>query len=52
MPPDLAAAPAEFRNHVTHTATRDRGQLTVYLRELGVPILSIYGPSVDENPFA
>jgi hypothetical protein len=26
--------------------------LTVYLRELGVPIPSIYGPSADENPFA
>jgi hypothetical protein len=24
----------------------------VYLRELGVPIPSIYGPSADENPFA
>jgi uncharacterized damage-inducible protein DinB len=29
-----------------------RGQLTVYLRELDVPIPSIYGPSADENPFA
>ncbi len=29
-----------------------RGQLTVYLRELGVPIPSIYGPSADQNPFA
>jgi uncharacterized damage-inducible protein DinB len=28
-----------------------RGQLTVYLRELNVPIPSIYGPSADENPF-
>jgi len=27
-----------------------RGQLTVYLRELGVPIPSIYGPSADETP--
>jgi uncharacterized damage-inducible protein DinB len=31
---------------------RHRGQLTVYLRALGVPIPSIYGPSADENPFA
>jgi hypothetical protein len=23
----------------------------VYLRELGVPLPSIYGPSADENPF-
>jgi hypothetical protein len=24
----------------------------VYLKELNVPIPSIYGPSADENPFA
>ena len=35
-------------NHWYH----HRGQLTVYLRALGVPIPSIYGPSADENPFA
>jgi uncharacterized damage-inducible protein DinB len=35
-------------NHWYH----HRGQLTVYLRELGVPIPSIYGPTADENPFA
>jgi uncharacterized damage-inducible protein DinB len=35
-------------NHWYH----HRGQLTMYLRELGVPIPSIYGPSADENPFA
>jgi len=35
-------------NHWYH----HRGQLTVYLRELGVSIPSIYGPSADENPFA
>jgi uncharacterized damage-inducible protein DinB len=34
-------------NHWYH----HRGQLTVYLRELGVSIPSIYGPSADENPF-
>jgi uncharacterized damage-inducible protein DinB len=34
-------------NHWYH----HRWQLTVYLRELGVPIPSIYGPSADENPF-
>jgi uncharacterized damage-inducible protein DinB len=34
-------------NHWYH----HRGQLTVYLRTLGVPIPSIYGPSADENPF-
>lgn len=35
-------------NHQYH----HRGQLTVYLRELNVPVPSIYGPSADENPFA
>jgi uncharacterized damage-inducible protein DinB len=35
-------------NHWYH----HRGQLLVYLRELGVPVPSIYGPSADENPFA
>lgn len=29
-----------------------RGQLSVYLRQVGVPVPSIYGPSADENPFA
>ena len=32
-------------NHIIH----HRGQLTVYLRELGVPVPSIYGPSADEG---
>src|SRR5688500_8219619 len=35
-------------NHWHH----HRGQLSVYLRELNVPVPSIYGPSADENPFA
>jgi len=35
-------------NHWYH----HRGQLSVYLRQLGVPVPSIYGPSADENPFA
>lgn len=35
-------------NHWYH----HRGQLTVYLRALDIPIPSIYGPSADENPFA
>lgn len=34
-------------NHYYH----HRGQLSVYLRELNVPVPSIYGPSADENPF-
>ena len=33
-------------NHMVH----HRGQMTVYLRMLGVPIPSIYGPSGDEQP--
>jgi uncharacterized damage-inducible protein DinB len=35
-------------NHVYH----HRGQLSVYLRMLDVPVPSIYGPSADDNPFA
>ena len=34
-------------NHLYH----HRGQLSVYLRLLDVPLPSIYGPSADENPF-
>lgn len=34
-------------NHWYH----HRGQLSVYLRQLNVPVPSIYGPSADENPF-
>ena len=34
-------------NHWYH----HRGQLSVYLRMLDVPMPSIYGPSADENPF-
>ena len=35
-------------NHLVH----HRGQLSVYMRMLDVPVPSIYGPSADENPFA
>jgi len=35
-------------NHTYH----HRGQLSVYLRLLNVPVPSIYGPSADENPWA
>jgi uncharacterized damage-inducible protein DinB len=35
-------------NHWYH----HRGQLTVYLRLLGIAVPSIYGPSADESPFA
>jgi uncharacterized damage-inducible protein DinB len=34
-------------NHWYH----HRGQLSVYLRLLEVPVPVIYGPSADENPF-
>jgi len=33
-------------NHVIH----HRGQLSVYLRLLGVPLPSVYGPTADEAP--
>ncbi len=42
-----ALARSVMLNHWYH----HRGQLTVYLRELDVPVPSIYGPSADENPF-
>jgi uncharacterized damage-inducible protein DinB len=35
-------------NHWYH----HRGQLSVYLRLLDVPVPSIYGPSADESPFS
>ncbi len=34
-------------NHWYH----HRGQLSIYLRLLDVPVPSIYGPSADDNPF-
>jgi len=34
-------------NHLYH----HRGQLSVYLRLLNIPVPPIYGPSADENPF-
>ena len=44
--PRVALARSIMLNHWYH----HRGQLTVYLRELGVAVPSIYGPSADENP--
>lgn len=46
--PRVAFLRSVMLNHWYH----HRGQLTVYLRALGVPIPSIYGPSADESPFA
>ena len=46
--PRAAFLRAIMLNHWYH----HRGQLAVYLRQLNVPVPSIYGPSADENPFA
>src|SRR5918994_5196266 len=46
--PRIAMLRSVMLNHWYH----HRGQLSVYLRELDVPVPSIYGPSADENPFA
>lgn len=46
--PRAALLRAVMLNHWYH----HRGQLSTYLRQLGVALPSIYGPSADENPFA
>ena len=46
--PRIRMLRAIMLNHWYH----HRGQLSVYLRALDVPLPSIYGPSADENPFA
>jgi uncharacterized damage-inducible protein DinB len=46
--PRVAIVRTLLLNHTVH----HRGQLSVYLRLLDVPVPSIYGPSADENPFA
>jgi uncharacterized damage-inducible protein DinB len=45
--PRIAFLRTILLNHSYH----HRGQLSVYLRLLDVPVPSIYGPSADENPF-
>jgi uncharacterized damage-inducible protein DinB len=45
--PKAAVLRALLMNHTYH----HRGQLSVYLRLLDVPVPAIYGPSADENPF-
>ena len=45
--PRIAVIRSIMLNHWYH----HRGQLSVYLRVLGIPVPSIYGPSADENPF-
>jgi uncharacterized damage-inducible protein DinB len=44
--PRLTLLRSTLLNHWYH----HRGQLTVYLRELDVPVPAIYGPSADEHP--
>jgi uncharacterized damage-inducible protein DinB len=46
--PRIGVIRSLIMNHIYH----HRGQLSVYLRLLDVPVPSIYGPSADENPFA
>jgi uncharacterized damage-inducible protein DinB len=45
--PRAAMVRSVMLNHWYH----HRGQLTVYLRLLDVPLPSVYGPSADEKPF-
>jgi uncharacterized damage-inducible protein DinB len=51
---ELMAMPksAALRNFLCNHLVHHRGQLTVYLRLLDVPLPSVYGPTADENPFA
>lgn len=46
--PRIAVLRSIMLNHWYH----HRGQLSVYLRLLDIPVPVIYGPSADENPFA
>jgi len=47
---DMSKA-ALIRSIVLNHTYHHRGQLSVYLRLLDVPVPSIYGPSADEAPF-
>ena len=51
---ELMAAPriGVVRSFLLNHWVHHRGQLSVYLRLLDVPVPSIYGPSADQNPFA
>jgi uncharacterized damage-inducible protein DinB len=46
--PRVAVLRTTMLNHLYH----HRGQLSVYLRLLDVPVPVVYGPTADENPFA
>lgn len=50
---ELMAMPKSvaLRNFLCNHLVHHRGQLTVYLRLLDVPLPSVYGPTADENPF-
>ncbi len=45
--PRIGVVRSIMLNHWYH----HRGQMSVYLRLLNVPVPSIYGPSADENPW-
>lgn len=45
--PRIAVLRTVLLNHLYH----HRGQLSVYLRLLDVPVPVVYGPTADENPF-
>lgn len=45
--PRVEALRTNVLNHLYH----HRGQMSVYLRLLDVPVPSVYGPTADENPF-
>jgi uncharacterized damage-inducible protein DinB len=45
--PKIALVRSFLLSHWYH----HRGQMTVYLRLLNIPVPSVYGPSADENPF-
>jgi uncharacterized damage-inducible protein DinB len=46
--PRAAVLRTALLNHLYH----HRGQLSVYLRLLDVPVPVVYGPTADENSFA
>lgn len=46
--PRVALLRSILLNHWYH----HRGQMSVYLRLLDLPVPSVYGPTADENPFA
>ncbi len=45
--PKVSVLRSFVMNHLIH----HRGQLSVYLRQLDIPLPSLYGPSADESPF-